>query len=138
MNISVLRRVCLTTRLQACPRGFVPSQRAPGRERALLPPHVFALPNSCDNRGRVSGYPNSLQFRRVQIFPAQHVHWCSGASSFSEDGAGNAQTSEVEKNVVLILVIEFMDIVRQIQCFSAGASSLLQNSSCVLSSIFGA
>ena len=42
-NIRVLRRVCLTTGLQACPRGSAPSRRAPGRERTLLLAHAFAL-----------------------------------------------------------------------------------------------
>ena len=42
-NNRVLRRTRLTTRLQACLRGFAPSRRAQGRERILWLPHVFAL-----------------------------------------------------------------------------------------------
>ena len=43
MNIRVLRRACLTTGLQACPRGFAPSRRAQDRERTLLLPYLFAF-----------------------------------------------------------------------------------------------
>ena len=40
--IRALRTVCLVTGLQ-CLRGFAPSRRAPGRERILVLPHLFAL-----------------------------------------------------------------------------------------------
>ena len=108
MNIRVLRRACLTTGLQACPRGFAPSRRAQGRERIRLLPHLFALLHWLWQPfvGFLQN-SNSLQFCWIQIFLAQHVHGCSRiyhklfSSGFFEDCAGDEQTSESEKNVAL-------------------------------------
>ena len=74
---------------------IVPSRRVQGRERTLLLPHAFNFSIGCENRGRISGYPYSLQFRRISDLscsaaPESTTYYLS--SGFIEDGAGNDQT----------------------------------------------
>ena len=123
------------TRLQACPRGFVPSRRAQDRRRRQLLPHLFALPIGCDNRCGVSGYLNGLQFRRVLIFPAQSTtNYLS--SGFFEDGAGSDQTSEGEKNVLLSLSLSIWTFFDKSHASLRAHRSCCKLSSFVLSSNF--
>ena len=76
-NIRDLRKVFPAMELLSYPRGFVLSRRALNRRRTLLLRRLFALPIGCDNRCRVSGSSNSVQFSWIQNVPAQPVHWCS-------------------------------------------------------------
>ena len=101
MNIRVLRRDCLTTGLQACPRGSAPEE--------VKVVNVLALPSLAFHT--VVGFwtpessSSSAEFRSFLLNmctdPESTTNFLS--SGFFEDGAGSDQTSAGEKNVALSL-----------------------------------
>ena len=108
----VLRRACLMTGLQACPRGFAPSRRAQGRERIPVLPHLFALHHWLQSplwgSWIFEGFSSSAELKSFLLstcIDALESTTNSRSSGIFQEGAGITHASVGELNVALSLFL---------------------------------